>query len=79
MKTQYQKSYDNLLGKINKGTYNIKKEDYQLFLDKTKENTIESFLYLSNALFQNKEEVGITEELWRNKNISYKKFKQISR
>lgn len=77
MKTQYQKSYNNLLEKINKGTYNIKKEDYQLFLEKTKENTIESFFYLSNALFQNKEEVGITEELWRNKNISYKKFKQI--
>ena len=77
MKTQYQKSYNNLLEKINKGTYNIKKEDYQLFLEKTKENTIESFFYLSNALFQKKEEVGITEKLWRNKNISYKKFKQI--
>lgn len=77
MKAQYQKSYDKLLTKINKGTYNIKKEDYQLFLEKTKENTIESFFYFSNALFQNKEEVGITEDLWKAKNISYKRFKQI--
>lgn len=77
MKTQYQKSYDKLLKKINNGTYNIKKEDYQIFLEKTKENTIDSFFYFSNALFQNKEEVGITEDLWIAKNISYKKFKQI--
>lgn len=77
MKTQYQKSYNNLLEKINKGTYNIKKENYQLFLEKTKEDTIESFLYFSNALFQNKEDVETTKNLWVAKNVSYKKFKQL--
>jgi hypothetical protein len=77
MKTQYLKSYDNLLEKINKGSYNIKKEDYLLFLEKTKENNIESFFYFSNALFQNKEDVETTKDLWVAKNISYKKFKQL--
>ena len=77
MKQHYRKSYNQLLDKIKRNTYNIKKEDYQHFLEKTKDNTFESFLFFSNALFQNRKSVKETELFWRANKISYKKFKQI--
>ena len=77
MKLQHIKSYKNLLDKIRRNTYNIKKEDYQHFQELTKSNTIYSFFHFSNLLFQDKEEVGVVKELWRTNKISYKKFKQI--
>lgn len=77
MKQHYRKSYNQLLDKIKRNTYNIKKEDYQHFLEKTKDSTFESFLFFSDALFQNRKSVKETELLWRANQISYKKFKQI--
>lgn len=77
MKQHHRKSYNELLDKIKRNTYNIKKEDYQHFLEKTKDNTFESFLFFSDALFQNRKSVKETELLWRANQISYKKFKQI--
>lgn len=77
MKIQHKQSYDELLDKIKRNTYNIKKEDYQYFLEKTKDKTFESFLFFSDALFQNRKSVKVTELLWRANQISYKKFKQI--
>lgn len=77
MKQHYRKSYNELLDKIKRNTYNIKKEDYQYFLKKTKDKTLESFLFFSDALFQNRKSVKVTELLWRANQISYKKFKQI--
>lgn len=77
MQQHYRKSYNELLDKIKRNTYNIKKEDYQYFLEKTKDKTFESFLFFSDALFQNRKSVKETELLWRANQISYKKFKQI--
>ena len=77
MKQHYRKGYNELLDKIKRNTYNIKKEDYQYFLEKTKDKTFESFLFFSDALFQNRKSVKVTELLWRANQISYKKFKQI--
>lgn len=77
MKRQHRKKYNELLEKIKRNTYNIKKEDYQQFLEETKTNTFESFLFFSDSLFQNRKNVKETEELWRGNKISYKKFKQI--
>lgn len=77
MKLEHIKSYKNLLDKIRRNTYNIKKEDYQHFQELTKSNTIYSFFHFSNLLFQDEEEVGIVKELWETNKISYKKFKQI--
>ena len=77
MKQHHRKSYNELLDKIKRNTYNIKKEDYQYFLEKTKDKTLESFLFFSDALFQNRKSVKVTELLWRANQISYKKFKQI--
>lgn len=77
MKQYNRKSYNELLDKIKRNTYNIKKEDYQYFLEKTKDKTFESFLFFSDALFQNRKSVKVTELLWRANQISYKKFKQI--
>lgn len=77
MKKEYQKSYNEILDKIKRNTYNIKKEDYQEFLQKTKANTLESFLYFSESLFQNRKNLKETKKLWLDKNISYKKFKQL--
>lgn len=77
MKLQHTKSYEKLLDKIKRNTYNIKKEDYQRFKELTKNNTVYSFFHFSNALFQDKEEVRVVKELWRTNKISYKKFKQI--
>ena len=71
MKQHYQKSYNELLDKIKRNTYNIKKEDYQYFLEKTKDKTLESFLFFSDALFQNRKSVKVTELLWRANQISY--------
>ena len=65
MKQHYRKSYNELLDKIKRNTYNIKKEDYQYFLEKTKDKTLESFLFFSDALFQNRKSVKVTELLWR--------------
>lgn len=77
MKLEHIKSYKNLLDKIRRNTYNIKKEDYQRFQELTKNNTVYSFFHFSNLLFQDKEEVGIVKELWETNKISYKKFKQL--
>ena len=77
MKQEHRKNYNELLDKIKRNTYNIKKEDYQYFLEKTKDNTFESFLFFSDTLFQNRKSVKVTEVLWRANQISYKKFKQI--
>ena len=77
MKQQHKNNYDKLLDKIKRNTYNIKKEDYQYFLEKTKDKTFESFLFFSDALFQNRKSVKETELLWRANQISYKKFKQL--
>lgn len=77
MKRQHRKSYNKLLDKIKRNTYNIKKEDYQYFIEKTKDNTFESFLFFSDSLFQNRKPVKETEKLWRAKNTSYKRFKQL--
>lgn len=77
MKQQHKKSYEKLLDKIKRNTYNIKKEDYQRFKELTRKNTVYSFFHFSNALFQDKEEVRLVKELWRTNKISYKKFKQI--
>ena len=77
MKLEYIKSYKNLLDKIRRNTYNIKKEDYQRFQELTKNNTVYSFFHFSNLLFQDKEEVGIVKELWETNKISYKIFKQL--
>lgn len=77
MKQHHRKSCNELLDKIKRNTYNIKKEDYQYFLEKTKDKTLESFLFFSDALFQNRKSVKVTELLWRANQISYKKFKQI--
>lgn len=77
MKQEHIKSYKNLLDKIRRNTYNIKKEDYQHFQELTQNNTVYSFFHFSNLLFQDKEKVGVVKELWRTNKISYKKFKQI--
>ena len=58
MKQHHRKSYNELLDKIKRNTYNIKKEDYQYFLEKTKDKTFESFIFFSDALFQNRKSVN---------------------
>lgn len=77
MKQEHKKSYNKLLEKIQRNTYNIKKEDYQQFKEFTRNYTIDSFLHFSNALFQGKEKVEVVRELWQAENTSYKRFKQL--
>ena len=78
MEPKYKKKYDKILEKINTNSYNIKKEYYQSFNERIKENTIDSFFFFSKALFDDREPVRDVKTLWETKNkISYKKFKQL--
>lgn len=77
MQQKYQKKYNEILEKINDNAYNIKKKDYQIFLERTKNNTIDSFFYFSKMLFDDRAEVGSVKEVWRTNKYSYRKFKQL--